>query len=227
MFRDKAAEITAKGEARRGHFSPDADSAHLKVYKWWVENSNYGETPQRENFCHYWRVVLIWSPLIWVAFKVIGGIEWITSKFPKRPKERNSFFSKHKRGINKVLMGLLYVVLGLVILVTLVSLIMAFLSAPLKGLFILGIIALATTVATGTTLIVGKFVEKRREAYLQRREDWFDGKISDEEYFGTKAKKAPGKISKFFKAVGDFCHLAFQAVRVKKWKICPFVEIPD
>jgi hypothetical protein len=53
------------------------------------------------------------------------------------------------------------------------------------------------------------------------------GKISEDEFYGRRAKRAPGRIAKFFKGAGDFCHLIFQVVRVKKWKICPFVEIPD
>ena len=36
----------------------------------------------------------------------------------------------------------------------------------------------------------------------------------------------PSRVAKFFMAIGDFLNLAFQVVRVKKWKICPIVEIP-
>ena len=51
----------------------------------------------------------------------------------------------------------------------------------------------------------------------------------EEDYFGyvhTVKVVEPSRIAKFFMAIGDFLNLAFQVVRVKKWKICPIVEIP-
>jgi hypothetical protein len=232
MFRDKANEITAAGEARRGHFNPDADSAHLKVYKWWVENSQAGIKPKRENFCHYWRVVVIWSPLFWLGLHLVDAVDWIISKFPKRePKakslKKKSFFKKHAETIKKALMGLLYVVMTVLILVAFAGLVIAFIQDPLGGAIIVGAIVISAALITAISYYIGSLVQKRRDRDYELEQKFFNGEISFAEYMGIKPKKAPGKISKFFKGVADFCHLAFQVVRVKKWKICPFVEIPD
>lgn len=64
-FRERAAEVKAAGEAVRGNFEPSG--VPLKVYKFWAENG--GSEPERENFCHFWRVVVIWAPLLFVFTK--------------------------------------------------------------------------------------------------------------------------------------------------------------
>lgn len=66
-LRAKAREIKAEGEAERGNFTPSG--APKRIYQRWLNNSNskkakairYGD--RKENFCHFWRVVLIWAPL--------------------------------------------------------------------------------------------------------------------------------------------------------------------
>ena len=51
------------------------------------------------------------------------------------------------------------------------------------------------------------------------------GEITPDEYvYGPK--KEPGRLKKFFAGLGDFFVLAANVVRVKKWKICPLVEVP-
>lgn len=67
-LRKKAKEIKAAGEAERGNFQPSG--APLRLYNYWLRNTKstkglrirLGE--QRENFCHFWRVVAIWAPLM-------------------------------------------------------------------------------------------------------------------------------------------------------------------
>lgn len=56
---DKAREIHKRGMEERGDYSPRGFP--LRVYNYWARTS--GHAPRRENFCHYWRVVLIWGPL--------------------------------------------------------------------------------------------------------------------------------------------------------------------
>jgi len=61
----------------------------------------------------------------------------------------------------------------------------------------------------------------RKAAESERRDS-----LTYEEYIAERdAAREPGRVSKFFSALGDFLILAFQIVRVKKWKICPMVDI--
>jgi hypothetical protein len=62
---EKAREVLERGATRRGTWSPKADGMSRRIYKWWQARSN--DVRSQENFCHYWRVVLIWAPLRWVA----------------------------------------------------------------------------------------------------------------------------------------------------------------
>lgn len=70
-FRDKANAIKAEGEAKRGDFTPQG--APLRSYNYWLENSDSKKARAinsgslKENFCHFWRVVAIWSPLLKVG----------------------------------------------------------------------------------------------------------------------------------------------------------------
>lgn len=74
-LREKAREVKEAGEANRGNFAPHG--VPKRVYEWWLEESDskraddikYGY--RKENFCHFWRVVLFWAP----ARKVVYGAE--------------------------------------------------------------------------------------------------------------------------------------------------------
>lgn len=69
-LRERAAEVRAAGVAERGNFTPP--EGPKRVYDYWLNNTNsrkgrdiyYGN--RHENFCHFWRVVAIWAPLLWV-----------------------------------------------------------------------------------------------------------------------------------------------------------------
>lgn len=69
-FRAKAAEIREAGEAERGNFTPTG--APKRLYEYWLARttSEKGRAirsgNRKENFCHYWRVVAIWAPLMWL-----------------------------------------------------------------------------------------------------------------------------------------------------------------
>lgn len=69
QLRQRATRVMQQGEIERRDWSPSADSAHYKVYLWWVRRS--GRWVPRENFCHYWRVVFIWAPLRWLAMPLL------------------------------------------------------------------------------------------------------------------------------------------------------------
>ncbi len=62
--REKARAVRTAGTQQRGHYDPPADSAHYRTYCRWVARTRYYTA--RENFCHYWRVVLLYAPAYWL-----------------------------------------------------------------------------------------------------------------------------------------------------------------
>ncbi len=75
-FSDRAAEIKAAGEEARGNFLPNGVPG--RMYEWWLDNSPSEKASdialgiRRENFCHFWRVVLFWVPLLWLGMKILN-----------------------------------------------------------------------------------------------------------------------------------------------------------
>jgi hypothetical protein len=73
-LRDKAREVKEAGVAERGNFAPHG--VPKRIYQWWLAKSDskkarairYGD--RKENFCHFWRVVLFWAPLRFVGYTV-------------------------------------------------------------------------------------------------------------------------------------------------------------
>lgn len=70
-LREKAREVKAAGEEARGDFTPTG--APLRAYKYWAQRSR--NVPDKENFCHFWRVVVFWAPFM--AFR--NGLERLFS----------------------------------------------------------------------------------------------------------------------------------------------------
>lgn len=73
-LREKAREIKSAGEEARGDFSPEG--APKRVYQFWLSESNSKRAvlirakQRTENFCHFWRVVAIWAPLMFMKKSV-------------------------------------------------------------------------------------------------------------------------------------------------------------
>lgn len=44
---------------------PDAKSWLARIYVYWLKTT-HADIPRQENFCHFWRVILIWAPLEWL-----------------------------------------------------------------------------------------------------------------------------------------------------------------
>lgn len=78
-YRTRAAEVKAAGEAARGDFEPTG--VPLRMYQWWLANSpgkkarDIKDGSRRENFCHFWRVVVFWTPLLAMVIAVTGLAE--------------------------------------------------------------------------------------------------------------------------------------------------------
>lgn len=77
-FKERTKETLRKGEETRGDFTPDPSSAPAKLYRYWLANTNSRKGKRivdglrKENFCHYWRVVMFWAPLMWVINNIIA-----------------------------------------------------------------------------------------------------------------------------------------------------------
>lgn len=84
-FREKAQAVKAAGEAERGNFTPSG--VPKRMYDFWLQNTKslngrrVREGRRKENFCHFWRVVAIWAPLMFVTKtverherKIIAGV---------------------------------------------------------------------------------------------------------------------------------------------------------
>ena len=71
IFGKKAAEVRKQGALNRGEFQPTGKPKD--VYLFWLRHQKY--PPTMENFCHFWRVVAVWAPLLWLRlqFKALGG----------------------------------------------------------------------------------------------------------------------------------------------------------
>ena len=78
-IREKAREIKAAGEAERGNFTPTG--VPKRMYNYWLDNSNSRKAGriqrgmERENFCHFWRVVAIWAPLMFLGRGIVKVVE--------------------------------------------------------------------------------------------------------------------------------------------------------
>jgi len=233
---DKKDEILAKGEAQRGQFDPEPGSAPVRMYQYWVENSwVHGQpAPARENFCHYWRIVLIWGPLWWVFLHTLYPV--FTSRPAKAaarglkkihiPQAIKSFFNNNEE---KILLGTVYalsVAFGAVMLGILVY---SLITHTANTLIILGIIAGVIAFVTLMVMVLSHFIDKA-DAKKRKIEDaafeaYFKGE-GPHPYDHKEENKQPGRLKRFFKAVGEYVSVFFTVLRTKKWKICPFVTVP-
>ena len=75
-FRERAREIRAKGVAERGNFT--MRGVPLKIWNYWYSKTD--KVIDRENFCHYWRVVFFWAPLYFLADKILDFLDTLAGK---------------------------------------------------------------------------------------------------------------------------------------------------
>lgn len=294
-FRNKAREVYEQGVEERGNFTPTGTP--LKIYQWWAKRSP--NAPERENFCHFWRVVVIWAPLMWLVNKVedlagrrgvqvysllialalvvwlaftvhsIGiiaiclmaaiyaAIGFFTGGYLAVPQEEIDEDFRFNRTILKPVFVLtlpfallafgtvklkrawqedwtdylLVTLMGLVGLGALAILVSVIIQNGLIAVFILlGIVAgIAAIFGVGvalTTFFAGRRAKRNAAARAARSkalEAFWAGEGPDPD---AVEPREPSKISKFFSSVLDFAILVGQIIRVKKWKICPTVEVP-
>lgn len=96
-------------------------------------------------------------------------------------------------------------------------------------------IIVASIIALAALLIFGgskwsEYLAGKRALERKKHQEMLHN-MTDEEYYAWRAEQSkapePSKFALFFIGVGDFLILIFQVVRVKKWKICPLVEVGD
>lgn len=248
-LRDKAREVRERGVQERGNFEPHG--VPLKMYKYWLDNSSSKKRnriffkEERENFCHFWRVVMFWAPMVYVKQKFLDFMETSLGLasvalllvsaliFAMATSETflvavgiiaaaaaaiaavvgllfliDKFWPKSwRRNTEKAFLGLLAVsTAGVVIF----ALTMATIDIGwIFWAYVAGALIGCTGILLGA-LFLGDFISGKRALAKER----------------TVAEPGTaGKSGGFFKGVGDFIVLVAQIVRVKKWKICPFVEV--
>jgi heme exporter protein D len=267
-FKAKTQEIVSEGTAARKEWTPEG--APLSLYNYWlsetrsVKGSKIRSGMQKENFCHFWRVVAIWAPLMFVGKKVERVID-------------SDAFGPAVGAL--VLVGLILAIffggggfMGLLIafgvaLAILGGMVAVFallsyletrpqlakkISAALLGSLALGALAfflwLTGWVGLGILISIGvvvgtvrynieniaEWIERKRAAEKARlaaarraRENAALEFFNEKGYWPHEANKhkEPGAVAKFFRGVGDFIIMVAQIIRVKKWGICPIVEV--
>lgn len=270
-FRSKAREIKAAGEAERGNFTPTG--VPKRMYGYWLRNTTsvngrrIREGRRKENFCHFWRVVAIWAPVMFLKNKAedfvtskVGAVSMVLAALAAIFLVVNSTigFVDFLIGLGigfaviAAVMGLIVggtwlhenkpkalerIFLGgiaLAVLAFLVALVVDFGFIALAWVAgIIGGIALAVFILVK----VGEWInglraiarEKARTADEEAWEKFYAGEGPDP---SARPEPTPPPawavaIGNFFRGIGDFLILAGQVVRVKKWKICPMVEIPQ
>lgn len=221
-IRRKSEAVLDRGRQDRDTWSPQLGSAPLRHYMWWRQQT--GKYRAQENFCHFWRVVLIWAPLL-------------------RLRKANPFKG---RSVDWKLVGIACCVLAAYALV--VSLTWdafswwSLLIAPVVMLLWSGVIVGFSTLLD---LLGGKLRSARANRRIHRRttvrqEDTFEivGAVASEDAKRPRKRlrdtrlyvalsRVARPVARFLSSCADYVVLLAQVIRVKKWKICPIVEIPD
>ena len=236
-LQDRTEAVLTKGKQERGQFTPEPNSVPTRLYNFWVNEFHDGEYPRNENFCHFWRVVVIWAPITWLlvkvvfpffesrAMKVVGRV--LAKPFALVHRGYTSLGTERSR--KKFWDRVGYGVVGLMGLIALC--ILGWIALQETGAFfiVLGILVGVVAIVIGLFYVGDLLTRERRAkkaaAQEARRQAWYRDEISDAEYFGGP-QKPPGRVKKFFAGLGDFFVLIANVVRVKKWKICPLVEVP-
>lgn len=66
-----------KEAKQRRTWTVSTDSRHFKLYKLWRDRGGANPNGYRENFCHYWRVVVLWAPLRYFLYTQYKDKVWL------------------------------------------------------------------------------------------------------------------------------------------------------
>lgn len=278
-FREKAQEIKSAGIAERNNFTPHG--VPKRIYSYWLNNSQSRKAVdirtgyRRENFCHFWRVVVIWAGLLRLGhflmnvfdtvittkwFAIIAGMMMAVA-FTIALTVTGAWLGF--LAVIGIIVGIIAlsfgIVLGCIVLhdkywnsdwneragkiagwsvLSLMAAFAIFLIVLLTinvGWIFLICLGIAVVLASGLIYGISKWTNHLagKRALARKKHQEFVHSLTYDEYcnwIDEQGKKPePGRFDKalvtFFSGIGDFLILIGQIVRVKKWKICPFVEI--
>lgn len=214
-------------EFGKGFLSPkefhvkDPSLWHAKLYLYWLATGGMNGPGYKENFCHYWRVVLLWAPRRWFSHSVAGRVTRIAASIfwqamwparkllvlmwqPFAPGVRRlgGWFSEHAD-----LVGRIWVcAIALEVLVVIGVLAYAIYKQPLLFAIILGAFV-ALVVVIVMAIIACQYVQERR---LEHRRFMPEATIRREE-------------ASFLDNVSGTVQLVAQFAIARKRRICPFV----
>jgi hypothetical protein len=303
-LRSKTKQVLEKGEAERRSVDPVEGTLPVKLYNYWASRTP-SDVPERENFCHYWRVILFWAPMYFLgekflnfvsttygtvimflsillslalvfttsssitfAFLFIGlllsGVVGIVSamflldrKYSKSPILSEDEVQYARKGAVLGFVGsiptlaVFYFVRGLMLVSRKIPKpskrvvkyaersVLTFCLIALTLVLGLGIYELFIGIGWWTVAVIlgvpaailgfGTFLmraeekhDKQRRAEQEARWEYFD--IHGE--FPTPPAKKPGTLKKIYHGFLDLVVFVFQVIRTKKWKICPYVDVP-
>ena len=220
----KSEQILKDGAAIRQTFTPEPNSAPTRAYKYWVESSQHGLYPENENFCHFWRVVLIWAPVWWVLNHTIlsAPVERAVNKINIPPIP-----AKAKKVILTSLLVAWCALMAFLLVVAIVQ-------EPVVLLVLLGV-GLFVAAFFGILVWIGGITEEKRikrraterEEFQKALDAWlYENGPSPWAKPEATVEKKPSRFKKLLAAFREYSLVVVNAVRVKKWRICPFVEVP-
>ncbi len=216
-IRQRTQDIVRRGHENRGTWSPKVGGAPLKRYQWWCRETDTYR--QQENFCHYWRVVLVWAPLLKLRRTLTPAKSW-------QPEEI-----------------LLIVFVSYMIILTAWVTVVAWSDVGAWALLVgpLMVIAGLASVATFIMALMGiaQLVEyfrcragKRPDKSAKQQ----TVEVAEPAVEATPEPRRPvserpiGRLAmrvlRLVGHIGEYAVLVAQVVRVKKWRICPIVDIP-
>jgi len=311
-LRERTSEIIEAGKAERGNFEPTG--VPLAMYNYWLGHSFTDRANRirlgirRENFCHFWRVVAIWAPLMFLVVRPTAITADALARF---------FSTRLGQAVAIVLYGVLFSLMGLIGGLALVSFVALTLpvvalglvlgilldkavpqttqgkvlyggamlltlpaSAPTYGVIkfyrwwprewtapfwrgvwfaiagALGLVAaviavggfiagtmqygwwfvpalaggIAAFIGVGMVLIsgmmwLGEFIQGKRRVAVRQRESARAEAIAEGTYVAPSVRFKQSLFARFFRGLGDLIVFGTQVARVKKWGVCPLVEI--
>lgn len=252
-FRERTAEIVEQGKAERKSFAPKG--APMRVYNWWLANSDsvaasrISTGTRRENFCHWFWVVVLFAPALkvgkwldrnaWVfAIPVVGiAITLVWALI-------DSF------GIGSFLLGILGAVviaavltggilviealverfpdamakIGIGIVCAVVGAVFLFLSYLLLFDAHIVVSVIYALLLVATPILIWKF--QSIADYIEGREEIRIREAAARPVVETTTEpREPNAIERALKNIGEFIVMVAQFIRVKKWKTCPLIDV--
>ena len=206
--RDKAQAILARGQEKRGTWTPKLGSAPLKRYMWWEEQTGYNKPI--ENFCHYFWVVVFFAPLL--SFKQTRFGSWLGGRLSRiGARIEPGLYSDRTLqwvtiGASGLFVAALYAV-GVAKLWPETGWWSLLWAAALLAASVSIVIAICVAIIYSAILL--HHVYKR--AKQAERPD---------------SKPVVVRVVNAARTTGEYAVLVGQIARTKKWRICPIVVLP-